>query len=534
MSVLSRQGDPPDPLQAIPERHSQKPLPVFHPAVSHPAVPYPAICPGLFRPSLAQDGYLVRIRVPGGQLSAAQCRVLASVCEAVGHATGNSERNGSQNHPAVGPYLEVTNRANLQLRGLPGAMPLELLTQLQTVQLAAHPSIDHLRNLMASPTAGIDPEQLLDTRPLVAALDAHLAQQLSWSGLSAKFSVGFDGGEQVSIQQQPNDLRFTALRDSPTGLHLHLHLAGVDPAYGNLLLGTEALQSGASSTDPHAWIEPVIATVTAVVQLYLEAVDPTLERKPRLKQVLTTLAANLPQRLCQLGLPLRTTAPLPSRPFTHRHLGVQAQHQPQFAYVGLALPLGQITARQLRQLADLLESWGLGLRLTPWRTLLLSQVPRAQVAALLFRLAALGLDQAHNPIWSNLVACSGSTGCAASTTDTQADARVLAETLAGQLSTTDLPLPTIHLSGCAKSCAHHGSSDITLVGTQNADATGYQLYLGDWASSVAPVPQPFGQLVTPPDQLLRPAELPQVLIRLLAQYRSGQTAPAGHAQTGGA
>jgi ferredoxin-nitrite reductase len=554
----SRQGAPPDPVQVVSQTciqtHVQPPIQAVH----------PAICPGLFCPSVAQDGYLVRIRVPGGQLTPAQCRVLAAVCEAVGHASGNSDGNGSQNNQSVSAtghepaqpsarhperYLEVTNRANLQLRGLAGGLPSELLAQLQAVQLAAHPAIDHLRNLMASPTAGIDPGQLLDTRPLVAALNDHLAEQLDWAGLSAKFSIGFDGGERVSIQQQPNDLLFTAVRPNRTGkLALHLHLAGVDPAFANFLLEAEALELDHSSSDGQAWVKPVIATVTAVAQLYLDAVEPTLARKPRLKQILNQLGSDLPQRLqSQLAFPLRLTDPLPPTPASQRHLGVQAQNA-FYSSIGLALPLGRLTVRQLWQLADLTEDWGLDLRLTPWRTLLLSQVPTKQVKELLPMLARLGLDQIGNAIWSKLVACSGSTGCAASATDTQADALALAQVLTTHLSTcldthriasdlsSDLStanpleaeLPTIHVSGCAKSCAHHGPSDLTLVGVKTATDAGYQLYSG-WASSnVSPTTQTesaFGQLMTP-DVLLPAAQLPQLLANALTE--SGLEQPSSN------
>ncbi|MGL5196072.1 MAG: precorrin-3B synthase, partial [Chroococcales cyanobacterium] len=118
----------------------------------------PNVCPGLFYGTSAQDGYLIRIRTPGGFLNAQQGRVLATLAEAWG------------SH-----LIQVTNRANLQIRAVQGAPTAEMLHTLQTIGLAAeNPRLDHLRNVMTSPTAGIDAQELWDTRPLVIALDAYI------------------------------------------------------------------------------------------------------------------------------------------------------------------------------------------------------------------------------------------------------------------------------------------------------------------------------------------------------------------------
>ena len=176
-------------------------------------------CPGLFYTTSAQDGELLRLRIPGGLLDAAQCYRLASFSECLGRSS-----------------LDVTSRANVQIRGLAADGLQHRIAQraatLIAAQLAAPiSSADHLRNIMASPTAGIDPAQRIDTRPLVKALDTYLANQPGLAGLSPKFSIGLDGGERVSIAQQPNDLRFTAVEVERPEFISSSSLSDIDPAF---------------------------------------------------------------------------------------------------------------------------------------------------------------------------------------------------------------------------------------------------------------------------------------------------------------
>ncbi len=447
-------------------------------------------CPGLFYPTLAPDGLLLRLRFPGGLLNASQCRSLASLSERLGSAA-----------------VDVTNRANIQIRGLAaeawqqqvGAMAAELAAAGLAAPLSG---VDHLRNIMASPTAGIDPTQLLDTRPLVKALDAYISSEPELAGLSPKFSVGLDGGEQLSIAQQPNDLQFRAVAVAGQ-VYFQLDLREIHSNCDGLIR-------------PAA----VVEVVAAIAQLYRRSVDPALVRKPRLRQVLQAERGQLPA-LLQPHL-RQSIAAMPSVPPAHlgyqpgyqpeyqpehRHLGVQPQRQPEQIYFGVALRLGRLTADQLRQLANLAETYGSGsIRLTPWRNLLLSDIARASLPALQQHLVMLGLNA--DPVWGGLVACSGLTGCAAAATDTQADAAALA----ARLASLTLPEPlTIHFSGCPKSCAHRIDSDLALVGDPEQATPSYSLYVGaDMGAG-----EGFGRWVA---ANLTPAELPSKIANLLAAY----------------
>jgi ferredoxin-nitrite reductase len=452
-----------------------------------PASPSAQGCPGLFCPTPAQDGILSRVRTTGGQLSAGQAQLMADLVE----------QSGSD-----APIL-ITNRANLQLR-LAAALTPEQQRRLQLQGLAGPiPAVDHLRNIMVSPTAGIDAQALLDTRPLLQALDAYIAHSAHLAALSAKFSIGIDGGESVSIRHRRNDIWLVAEpSDAAAEPFIAEHSVGL-----RLFLGI----SSSEDIDTGIVVHPdrAVALIAAIADLYLDLAprwvaqplsDPRKRSpQPRLRDVINHGGIDgWIERLghfdgtgtAESGLePWVRPAPNPSQlqPVASRpihHLGIHPQRQAGLAYVGIVVPLGQLSSGLLRALAQLATTHGSGsLRLTPWQTALIPDVPIARTADLERALAALGcsIDGTHPA--AGIVACAGRSGCAAAATETQNPAKALIQQLIGQL---DAPI-NIHISGCSKACAQPYAGDIALLGVlMDAAGEGYEIYLP--AGS-----QPFGQ-----------------------------------------
>jgi ferredoxin-nitrite reductase len=391
---------------------------------------------------------------------------------------------------------------------------------LQAAGLASHHAeVDHLRNILASPTAGIDPHALLDTRPLVTALDSAIAQHEEFSGLPAKFSVGFDGGEAVSVRNRRNDLWFVATADRsgtggdrPVSFRLVLHSGQGRNLDTGLLLRPEAC----------------VPAVVKMAQVYLAHVDRwrchTTGKKPRLghifaQQGTSWFHAHVGQSLPGVvqdhpGAAERSAV----RPPSYRHIGIHPQRQPGFSYCGVVLPLGRLGAQQLQALAHLADVYGSGtLRLTPWQNVLIPDIPDPHVPALDETLATLGFHRSVTHPWSALVACTGSTGCRASATQTTRHAHELADTLA-QYRLLDQPV-NIHLSGCPKSCAQQHPSDIALLGcpVQQGSGTveGYQIYVGAGES-------PFGRVL---HDAVPAVDIPDLIGRLLHVYRQHRRTP---------
>jgi ferredoxin-nitrite reductase len=458
----------------------------------------PIVCPGLFYAVPARDGTLSRIRVPGGLLTSQQAQTIA------GLATEFSTTEFGAGE------VQVTNRANLQIRAVQTPLPTRALDRLQELGLAGSiAAVDHLRNIMASPTAGIDPSALIDTRPIVQALDQYISSQPDLAGLPPKFSIGVVGGEAVAIGDRPNDIGFFATQFATrlkSGVHFRLKL--------NTGQGAEWVDLGIVL--PPEQVVPIVAALAHIYLQYEHQVrDQATTKKPRLRQLVQHWGGAwfVQQLEDRLGLRLeRSMGPadlLPSLPHTHlphTHLGIHPQPQG-LSYLGVVVPLGRLTAAQLRGLADLADCYGSGtLRLTPWQNLLIPDLPDAQIDRLQADLANLGLTAAASHPASAIVACAGSSGCVASATDTQRDAAWLIQELAQQV-TLDRPL-NIHLSGCPKSCAQHSPSDLALLG--QAESGQYQVYAGSGDGS-----HPFGHELA---RSLPLKEIPALIEPLLRQY----------------
>ena len=151
---------------------------------------------GLFYVAPAQDSFMCRLRIPNGILSAWQMRGLADAADSFG-----------------GGYADVTTRANLQIREIGAAHAVDMLLAVQALGLTSRGSgADNIRNITGSPTAGIDPQELYDTRPLCRAMHHYILNHREMYGLPRKFNIAFDGGGRVPVLEDTNDIGFVACR----------------------------------------------------------------------------------------------------------------------------------------------------------------------------------------------------------------------------------------------------------------------------------------------------------------------------------
>ena len=420
---------------------------------------------GLFYVGPAQEAFMCRMRLPGGIISSHQFRAVADVAERL-----------------AGGYADITTRANLQVREIRAEHGPEVLLSLQEVGIFPRGSgADNIRNVTGSPTAGIDPRELIDTRPLARAMHYHILQKREMYGLPRKFNIAFDGGGAVAALEDTNDVGFTAVRVGegkavPAGVYFRLQLGGIsghkDFARDEGLLLTP---------------EQCVPVADAVVRVFIEQGDRTDRKKARLKYVLDRWGhekfveetlKKLP--FAPLKFPLAECEPRPAVD-KHGHLGVHAQKQAGKFYVGVVCPVGRLSCEQLRGVAGLAEKFGSGtIRLTVWQNLLISDVSGEDVPAVKTALEELGLHWEASNIRGALIACTGNAGCKFAASNTKRHALMIADHLEGRVEL-DQPI-NVHLTGCPNSCAQHFLGDIGLLGTGvevgEEMVEGYHLFVG--------------------------------------------------------
>ena len=425
---------------------------------------------GLFYVAPAQNSFMCRLRIPNGILNAWQMRGLADAADSFG-----------------GGYADLTTRANLQIREIGADHAVDLLLAVQALGLTARGSgADNIRNITGSATAGIDPQEIIDTRPLCSAMHHYILNHRETYGLPRKFNIAFDGGGRVPVLEDTNDIGFVACQVTggagfESGVYFHLQLGGIT---GHL--------DFAFDTGILLKPEECVRVAGAVVRAFAAHGDRTNRQKARLKYVLDRLGRDVFVKEVEreYGAPLRRAAgaAVAPRPLADKagHIGVHAQKQPGRNYIGLVLPVGRITTGQMRGLAEVAERFGSGtLRLTVWQNLLISDIADRDVGICIAAIQALGLAVEASAVRSGLVACTGNAGCKFAAANTKGHALRLADYLEARLAI-DLPI-NIHLTGCHHSCAQHYIGDIGLIATKverdDDSIEGYHVFIGGGAAA---------------------------------------------------
>jgi ferredoxin-nitrite reductase len=466
---------------------------------------------GLFYVAPTQTSYMCRLRIPNGILSSWQFEGAAALAEKY-----------------AGGYCHVTTRANLQLREIQPENAPDLIEGLAAIGLVAKGSgADNIRNVTGHATAGIDPQELIDTRPLANAWHNHILNDRSLYGLPRKFNVAFDGGGIIPTLEETNDIAFQAVMVGAgasfegaliePGLWLRLGLGGIT-GHKDLARDTGVILRP----------EEAIDIADAIVRVFIDHGDRTNRTKARLKYVLD--AWGFPKFIEaveeKLGRKLTKIDPhfVAPRPGFDRfaHIGVRAQKQPGLNWLGVALAVGKLTAEQMRALAAIARRFGDGdIRLTVWQNLLVSGISDARIEDAIAGVAAAGLGTNANALRAGLVACTGNRGCKFANADTKSHALDIAAHVETRVAL-DQPI-NIHLTGCHHSCAQHHVGDIGLVGAkvdvdEDTQVEGYNVVIGGGFGADARIARELFSGV-------KASDAPVLVERLLKTYLSQRSGP---------
>ncbi len=462
---------------------------------------------GLFYVAPNQNSYMCRLRLPNGILNAGQLSGLADLAEKYG-----------------GGYSHVTTRANLQIREITAANAVSMIEAIQDLGLCSRGSgADNIRNVTGTPTAGIDPQELIDTRRFAREWHFHILNDRSLYGLPRKFNVAFDGAGTIPVLEDTNDIGFQAVEVNDG--------FGLEPGvwFKLCLGGITGHRDFTRETGVVVRPRDACTVADAVVRVFIDHGNRTDRTKARLKYVLDAMGVEKFLGLMEekLGRKLDRVVPgaVAPRPEFSRtaHIGIHPQKQDGLNWIGVVVPVGRLSVAQMHGLADIARDTGDGdIRLTVWQNLLISGVPAEKLAAAQARIEALGLGIEANAIRSGLVACTGNTGCKFAASDTKRHA----EDIAGWCETRvalDVPV-NIHLTGCHHSCAQHFISEIGLIACKvqvNEDADpveGYHILVGGGFGPHAAIGRELYHNVVADDA-------PRIIERILKSYVAHRASP---------
>jgi|GEM_PF-2893054 len=399
-----------------------------------------ADCPGIYKLSEMKDGLLARIRIPGGILSSKQARVLSYAAKTYGNGT-----------------LDLTNRANIQLRGIKPEATDELVQTLLTEKLISQ-SIEHdrLRNITMDPLAGLC-DELIDCKAMVKNLDEALIKLEYPEIYSPKMAFVFDGGGQTNISATLHDFAFLAVKNEDTN---------DEPKFQLSLAGTLT----SHYLDPEIIIDEIL-TILERLRPYngfsnQSEIAEDQTKNIRIKNLMSQLGG---QQLLDIIAPDSNAVLLgknKNKQLNHPKNLTEQKDKSKNA-INLISPTGRLKFFQLEGLAELVDSHGCGeLRLTTWQGVLLPSIDEDDIADIWEKSEAMALLTQQSEQNLQIISCAGSEGCIHGGFET----KLTALNLRDELSELAMPNPvSIHLSACEKGCATRNNTHYLIMQKRSSD-----------------------------------------------------------------
>ena len=410
---------------------------------------------------LDAEHFMLRVRIPGGQLSAEQLRVVAAIGTTYCRDTA-----------------DITDRQNVQYHWVRIEDVPAIWAALEGVGLStAEACGDTPRNMLGCPLAGVDGEEVLDATAVLLATNARFTGDPAFSNLPRKFKTSISGCPSHCTLHELHDVAFVGVEHPELGAGFDLWVGG-----GLSTNPMIAQRLGVFVTPDR--VEEVWAGVASVFR------DWGYRRARTRARIKFLMADWGPVRFrAVLERDYLPAGPLPDGPAPaapragHRdHIGVHRQHDGAYA-VGAAPKVGRVSGSLLTRVAELAETYGDGrVRLTVEQKLVLLGVPERRVDALVGELADLGLAVRPSAFRRGTMACTGLEYCKLAITETKARAQLLVEELEQRLPQMSEPF-SVNMNGCPNSCARTQVADVGLKGMQVTLADGrrvegFQVHLG--------------------------------------------------------
>ena len=424
---------------------------------------------GLYHDKPKIGTFMLRVKVPAGQISPGHLRAVGEVSNLYGKGDG-----------------ELSTRQNIQLHWLDLTKLPDVFAHLDAAGVTTAGGCgDTVRNITGCPVQGIAADELFDASPVVHGAADLFYGNPDWADLPRKHKYSISACADRCNAPEINCISLVGV--------VHEGREGFVVQVGGGLASVPRIARDLGVFVPVEGANEILGAVTTV---WSEDLKYRMSRvKARLKFMVDDIGAEgmlervetkLGRRLERFELP-----PIDVQPSAH--IGVHAQKQEGLSYIGVPVQLGLTTGDQLIAVADLVESFGGDIRLTRQQNLIVTGV--SDVDTTLEQLSALGLPLETNEIWANSIACTGEPHCNFSVGETKDRLRELVEHLETTFGDQIAEL-RLHLDGCPHACAQHWVGDLGFQATTGKDADGNRISAYDifTRGSLGPVPQIGGSL----------------------------------------
>ncbi len=421
---------------------------------------------GLYPQRQGGDAFMMRVKIPGGVLSADQAREIGVAADAFGEGPDDSAVFGNR-------YADITTRQTIQIHWIRiGDVPRiwERFAEvgLTTVQACG----DSARNVVSCPVSGVDAEEAFDALPIARAVSEFFTGNREYANLPRKFKISVSGCRENCAKAEINDIGLWPAQAPEGTLGFNLLVGG----------GLSDGERMASDIDVFVRPEQAVEITRAIAQLFGELGNRESRGLARMRYLVQELGPE--QFREELAARARFALVPAGEELTTRsrgdHVGVHPQKDPSLRYVGCSVPVGRMSGIELVEAARLARTYGDGtIRLGIDQNFVLTGVHRDRVDALLDEELLAKYSPFPGPFERGVVACTGSEFCRFAVVETKERAVTWARWLDGQLAggpSGERPAPGVasrredagvirmHFSGCSASCAQPQIADIGFRG----------------------------------------------------------------------
>jgi sulfite reductase beta subunit-like hemoprotein len=422
---------------------------------------------GLYHDKPKVGTFMLRVKVPAGQISPAHLRAVGEVSILYGKGDG-----------------ELSTRQNIQLHWLKLSKLPDVFAHLEAAGVTTAGGCgDTVRNITGCPVQGIAADELFDASPVVESAADLFYGNPDWANLPRKHKYSISACADRCNAPEINCI-------SLIGVVHEDGREGFGVLVGGGLSSVPRIARDMGVFVPKEQANEILGATTSV---WSDDLKYRVSRvKARLKFMVDDIGpegirerveAKLDRTLEDYDLPEIDVEP-------SHHLGVHAQKQDGLSYLGVPVHLGLVSGDQMIALADLAERYGGDIRLTRQQNFIVTGVPNDSVPEAIAELERIGFSLEINPVRGNSIACTGEPHCNFSVAETKTRLGRLIETLEERFGTQLAPL-RLHLDGCPHACAQHWVGDIGFQGTTSRDEGGvrrqaYDIFV---RGSLGPDPQ---------------------------------------------
>ncbi len=401
---------------------------------------------GLFFRKPTPGNFMLRVRLNAGRLNSKQFRVLADLSDEFGKG-----------------FADLTTRQQIQLRWFTLGQTPEIWRRLEEVGLSTKQTgMDNVRGICGCPLAGETPNELFDATPVIERYNAMMLGDKEFSNLPRKFNVTITGCRENCTHGETQDISLVpAVREGAAGFNIHV--GGKQGSGG---------YRPATPLDVFVSLDDAPNVCAEITRIFRDHGPRVTRNRARMAFLIedrgilwfrNELQRRWPKTLVKAGKDDRQN-------FDVDHLGIHPQkaHPLDLHSVGLLVPVGRVTTKQMRAVAHLADSYGTGdIRVTVGQNLVVPNVPKDRLPDLMKEPIFKELPHEPSPIMRNLVCCTGNDYCGMALIDTKGYAMEVAQELERRTAGRNVLPLSIHWSGCPASCGLHQVASIGLQGCRS-------------------------------------------------------------------